>query len=215
TITGTSGGLSHTATVTLVVNPPPTPDFTLSATPNSQTIAQGGSASYTATVSPLNGFAGAVSLSISGLPSGATGTFNPTSISGGSGSSTLGGSTSSATPIGSYTLTITGASGSLSHSTTVTLFVNTSCVTGSAGDGWRNTALSAAQTGTFTAQYDATPSASPLNAVVALSQGAQTAYTGFATLTRFNPSGNIDARTGGAYAAPSTIPFPVPRSPPS
>src|SRR5262249_53253901 len=59
-------------------------DFTLSATPNSQTITQGGSASYTASVSPLNGFAGAVSLSISGLPSGATGTFNPTSISGGS-----------------------------------------------------------------------------------------------------------------------------------
>src|SRR5262249_59191568 len=109
-------------------------------------IAQGGSASYTATVSPLNGFAGAVSLSISGLPSGATGTFNPTSISGGSGSSTLGVSTSSATPIGSYTLTITGARGSPSRSTTVTLVVNTSCVTGSAR-GWRgHTAPSLAPT---------------------------------------------------------------------
>ncbi|HJZ81708.1 MAG TPA: hypothetical protein VKD91_15230 [Pyrinomonadaceae bacterium] len=29
-------------------------------------------------------------------------------------------------------------------------------MTGSAGDGWHNTALSAAQNGTFTAQYDAT-----------------------------------------------------------
>src|SRR5262245_5926220 len=207
TITGTSGGLSHTATVTLVVNPPPAPDFTLSATPNSQAITQGGSAGYTASVSPLNGFAGAVSLSVSGLPGGATGTFNPTPISGGSGSSTLGVSTGSATPIGGYTLTITAASGGLSHSITVTLVVNTSCVTGSAGDGWHNTALSAAQTGTFTVEYDATPSASPLNAVVALSQGAQTAYAGFATLTRFNPSGAIDARNGGAYAALSTIPF--------
>src|SRR5262245_11775749 len=84
---------------------------------------------------------------------------------------------------------------------------NTSCVTGSAGDGWHNTALSADQTGTFTVEYDATPSASPLNAAVALSQGAQTAYAGFATLTRFNPSGAIDARNGGAYAALSTIPF--------
>src|SRR5262249_60676172 len=101
----------------------------------------------------------------------------------------------------------TSSSPSLSHSITVTMTVISSCVTGSAGDGWHNTALSAAQTGTFTVEYDATPSASPLNAVVALSQGAQTAYAGFATLTRFNPSGAIDARNGGAHAALSTIPF--------
>ncbi len=48
--------------------------------------------------------------------------------------------------------------------------------------------------------YDATPSASGINAVVGLSNGAQTAYTGFAAITRFNPSGNIDARSGGAYS---------------
>ena len=185
------------------------PDFSISASPGSQTVTTGGGTSYTASVSPSNGFNSTVSLSVSGLPSGAIGTFNPTSISGGSGSSTLNVTTSASTPAGTYTLTITGTSSSpsLSHSITVTMTVISSCVTGSAGDGWHNTALSAAQNGTFTAQYDATPSASPLNAVVALSQGAQTAYTGFATLTRFNPSGNIDARNGGAYAAESTIPF--------
>ena len=46
-----------------------------------------------------------------------------------------------------------------------------------------------------------------LAGVVVLSNGAQTVYTGFATLVRFNPSGNIDARNGGAYAAASTIPY--------
>ena len=51
------------------------------------------------------------------------------------------------------------------------------------------------------------PSASPINSVVALSQGAQTAYSGFATLARFNPSGNIDARNGSAYSAASAIPY--------
>lgn len=56
-------------------------------------------------------------------------------------------------------------------------------------------------------QYDATPSASPLNAVIGFSQGTQTAYTGFAALTRFNQSGSIDARNGGAYAAQSAVPF--------
>jgi hypothetical protein len=81
-----------------------------------------------------------------------------------------------------------------------------SCVTASADNSWHNAAF-ADQTGTFTATFDAMPSASPLNAVVALSQGSQTAYTGFATLARFNPSGNIDARNGGSYAAASTIPY--------
>jgi len=80
------------------------------------------------------------------------------------------------------------------------------CVTATVGGSWQNTAITA-QTGTFTATFDATPSASPTNAVVALSNGAQTAYANFACLVRFNTSGDIDARNGGAYAAASTIPF--------
>jgi polygalacturonase/uncharacterized membrane protein len=120
TITGTSGSLTHSTTVTLVVN---VPDFTISATPSSQTVTQGSGTSYTTTISAVNGFTGTVSLSVSGLPTGASGSFNPTSVAG-SGSSTLSVSTSSTTPAGSYTLTITGTSGSLTHSTTVTLVVN-------------------------------------------------------------------------------------------
>ena len=80
------------------------------------------------------------------------------------------------------------------------------CATVTSGGGWQNFAISP-QTGAFTAEFDATPSASLIDSVVGLSRGAQTAYTGFATLARFNPSGNIDARNGGAYAAASTIPY--------
>lgn len=80
------------------------------------------------------------------------------------------------------------------------------CATATSGGGWQNVAFSA-QTGTFTAEFDATPSASPIDSVVGLSRGAQTAYTGFAILARFNTSGNIDARNGGAYAAAATIPY--------
>ncbi len=80
------------------------------------------------------------------------------------------------------------------------------CVTATSGGGWQNFTFYS-QTGAFTAEFDATPSASPIDSVVGLSQGAQTAYTGFACLARFNPSGNIDARNGGAYAAASTIPY--------
>src|SRR5215470_19815156 len=85
-------------------------------------------------------------------------------------------------------------------------FQGVGCATVTSGGGWQNFAISQ-QTGSFTAEFDATPSASPIDSVVGLSLGVQTAYAGFATLARFSPSGNIDARNGGAYAAASTIPF--------
>jgi chondroitinase B-like protein len=80
------------------------------------------------------------------------------------------------------------------------------CVTATSGGAWQNVALSP-QSGAFTAEFDATPSAAPIDAVIGLSRGAQTAYAGFAALARFSPTGNIDARNGGAYAAASTIPY--------
>ena len=99
------------------------PDFSISASPASQTAVQGSGTTYTTTVTASNGFSSAVALSVSGLPTGAKGTFSPTSITG-AGSSTLSVSTAATTPAGSYTLTITGTSGSLVHSTTVTLLVS-------------------------------------------------------------------------------------------
>src|SRR5437879_488731 len=56
TITGTSGNLSHTTSVSLVVNAAPVPDFSLSATPASRTVVQGGGTTYTENISRLGGF---------------------------------------------------------------------------------------------------------------------------------------------------------------
>jgi len=98
------------------------PDFSVSATPSSQSVAQGNQASYTVNIAPANGFTGTVGFNVSGLPQGATATFNPISITG-SGSSTMTVSTSSSTPAGSYPLTITATSGSLTHTAAVTLVV--------------------------------------------------------------------------------------------
>ncbi len=186
-----------------------TPDFTLSASPSSQTVTVGGATSYTATVSAVNSFSGSVSLGVTGLPANATGSFNPTSVST-SGSSTLSISTSASTPTGTYTLTITGTSGTLSHSAAVTLVVNpvtASCVTATGGGGWVNTPF-AAQAGTFTASFDATPSANLINGVVALSHGAGTAYTAFANLVAFSGASNVIlARNGGSYAAQTNVPY--------
>ena len=78
------------------------------------------------------------------------------------------------------------------------------CVT--SGTTWQNRSF-ATQTGTFTAEFDATPSGTPINAVTGLSQGAQSAYTGFAALVSFSTDGNIVARNGGAYTAQSPIAY--------
>jgi uncharacterized membrane protein len=123
TINGTSGSLTHSATVALVVNAASTPDFSLSATPASQTVVQGNGTSFTSTLTPSNGFAGTVSLSLGALPAGVNATFNTNPITNGSGTSTLTVTTTSSTALGTYTLTITGTSGSLTHSTSVTLIV--------------------------------------------------------------------------------------------
>jgi len=123
TITGTSGSLTHSTTVTLVVNTTSSPDFFISASPASQTVTAGNSTGYTVTVTPSGGFTGSVNLGVGGLPFGVSVTFSQSPITGGSGSSTMNVSTSTSTPAGTYTITITGTSGSLTHSTTVTLVV--------------------------------------------------------------------------------------------
>ncbi|HEV2388006.1 MAG TPA: hypothetical protein VGS20_12210 [Candidatus Acidoferrales bacterium] len=102
------------------------PDFSLSATPGSQTVTAGNPTSYTISVTPSNGYSGNVTLSvISGLPSGAGASFTPSNtISGGSGSATMNVTTSGSTSPGNYTLTVQGTDGTLTHTTSVTLVVN-------------------------------------------------------------------------------------------
>jgi hypothetical protein len=74
------------------------PDFSLSSiNPSSLTVEHGQSGNVTVTVTPVNGFSSAVSFTCSGLPAGASCSFNPTAVtpSGGSASTTLTVSTSS------------------------------------------------------------------------------------------------------------------------
>ncbi|HVS88234.1 MAG TPA: protease pro-enzyme activation domain-containing protein [Candidatus Acidoferrum sp.] len=119
TITGTSGSLTHNTTITLTVKA--APNFTLSASPSSLTIAPGAKGTSTITITPQNGFNGSVSLSASGLPSGVTASFstNPTKSK-----STLTLTASSTAATGTVTVTITGKSGSLTHQTTISLSVH-------------------------------------------------------------------------------------------
>jgi hypothetical protein len=118
------GPVSNCVTVTPVASV--TPDFTISCSPSSLSAAQGGSANSTCTVTSLNGFNSAVSLSCSGLPSGATCSFSPSSVTppaNGSANSTLTVNVSGATPTGTTSFSVNGVSGSLSHGAAMSLTV--------------------------------------------------------------------------------------------
>jgi len=127
TFTGTSGALSHTATVMTTVAPPP--DFSLNLVPASLNLTAGAAgASISITATPLNAFTGAVSVSITGLPTGVT--ANPSTLTlmpGTAQSTTL--SAAVTTAGATSTLTFTGTSGTTSHNATLALTVQAAPMT--------------------------------------------------------------------------------------
>jgi len=121
TVTGTSGSLSHYATVAYTVTG--VPDFTISASPAIVTVVTGTAGTSTITVTALNGFNSPVNLSVKTNSTNLTCTLSPTTVTGGSGASTL---TCTGSAAGNYLATVTGASETLSHSTTVMFTVTSS-----------------------------------------------------------------------------------------
>jgi uncharacterized membrane protein len=122
-ITGVSGALMQRASFHLaVLNYGRPPDFSISASSASQTVTAGGSTSLTVGVGAINGFEGTVGLVESGLPAGMQVSCGPASIRG-SGICTLNISTARSTAAGTYPLTITGTSGSLTHQTSIDVTV--------------------------------------------------------------------------------------------
>lgn len=93
------------------------PDFSLSAGPNPVTLDAGKTATTTITIARGGGFGGSVALSVSGLQSGVTASFNPTPTTGGSSTLTL--TASSTANTSSTDITVTGTSGTLSHAVTI------------------------------------------------------------------------------------------------
>lgn len=105
----------------------PKPAFTVQVSPASQSVVRGAAASYTVTVASQNGFAGAVALTASSLPTAATAAFAPSSVTLSSGStttSTLTVATTSSTAAGATDFQIVGTSGKTTASATAGLTVN-------------------------------------------------------------------------------------------
>jgi uncharacterized membrane protein len=122
TINGSGGSLSRSTTLSLTVNAPPPPDFTLSVNPSSLTINRGASSGATVTIARTGGFNSVVALSASGLPSGVTASFEsppgPVSVI----SMFIAASSTAAT--GMTSVSINGSGGGLTRSTTLVLTIN-------------------------------------------------------------------------------------------
>ncbi|MEV6963824.1 metallophosphoesterase [Hamadaea sp. NPDC051192] len=109
-----------------------TPDFAVTANPASLTLTRGASTSTTVSVSSTGGFSAATALSVSGLPTGVTASFSPSSVTppaNGAATATLTLTASSAATTGSATLTVSGVSGATTRSATLPLTVSASSTT--------------------------------------------------------------------------------------
>ncbi|MGO8673157.1 MAG: malectin domain-containing carbohydrate-binding protein [Capsulimonadaceae bacterium] len=131
TITGTSGSLKETAAVTVTVTAAPVANFTLTATPSTQTIGASQSALYNVLVTPTGGLNQEVNMTATGLPTGAVASFTMagvvTTVDAGVTSMMI--TTSATTPQGTYPITITGTcptnpAGTLTQTYNVTLVVS-------------------------------------------------------------------------------------------
>lgn len=118
TITATSGNLTHSTQVTLTVA-----DFSIAASPSSQTVSGNSKTAYTVTVTTLGPFSATVNFGVIGLPGRTSASFNPASVVG-SGNTKLTISIKPRAAIGTYPLTITATGGGATHSANVSLVIH-------------------------------------------------------------------------------------------
>jgi hypothetical protein len=105
--------------------PPPAADFTLSLSSNSISISQGtASPPVNVIVNPVNGFSGAVQITLNALPAGVTSNpASPFNVAAGASTPVVFGASASATT-GNFTISVQGASGALSHSASLAVAIH-------------------------------------------------------------------------------------------
>src|SRR5207302_1869065 len=181
TITATSEGKSGTASVTVAS----VPVAAVAVTPPAVTIPQGQTVQLTATPQDASG--------------NALGGRVITWASGNRAVATVSGS-GLVRAVAPGAATITATSEGQSGTASVT-------VAGPQPPGTGLTRPAAGLPGAFTAEFDATPNSAAMDGTVGLAAGVAASNTDLAVILRFNPSGQIDARNGGAYAAASVMAY--------
>jgi hypothetical protein len=184
---------------------PPPFDFSVSISPPTQKVTAGQRTSYTIVVSLVSGSGQVVSLSLSGLPSGATYLLIPPSSSP-TFQSTLEVTTTESAPAGTYTLELTASGGGVTRDTSLSIEIEPAPV--------EDFSIAAAPTSSEVEQGDTatyiitiTSMAGFKSAVDLSTSGLPTDVTAIFSLTKLTPGGSstLTIRTtkrtpSGAYA---------------
>ncbi|SNT41897.1 Alginate lyase [Granulicella rosea] len=161
--------------------------FTVQNRPSKGSVTPGQSMVITPIVQGSGGYTGTTALTVSGLPTGATATFAPASVSGAWAVSVLTIATASSTPAGTYTITVTGTGGGLTETSAFALTVGSSFTFTHPG-----ILIDAAQLATMTSNVGSSPWKTALANAKASSFGSLT-YTA-------TPSASVDTDTSqGTY----------------
>lgn len=117
---GDDNRIDKTVTVRLTVEA--LPDFSMALSPASVSLRPGGTATVTVNLTRVGGFADAVELSIEGLPTGVTASFEPTSVTANTATLTLTAAATAAT--GTYpAITVRGVGGGKNKTATLSLTI--------------------------------------------------------------------------------------------
>lgn len=119
--TDSSSGTPVVATQACAINVTPRPDFALELSPATLKLSPSSSGHVVISVARMNGFLGSVALSVAGIPSGASASLQPTSISGAQTSILTINAGKAA--VGTYSIVVTGGSAGLTHSTQLGLTI--------------------------------------------------------------------------------------------
>jgi len=132
-VMGAGGGLTHSKQIVLTVGVGA--DFSISAEPSTLSVTVGSGGTSTIRVASMNNFNSQVSLALSSVPSGISASLNPLLVipqANGFAISILTVNVPAGAAGGTYTLLVTGTSGSLSRAATVTLNVISGCLVATA-----------------------------------------------------------------------------------
>jgi len=198
-ITGTSGSLVQSTTVNLTI---PTPTFSLAASAGSVAVTEGLSGTLRLSTAAAGGFAAPVQFSASGQPSGMSVSFSPATVTG-AGTSTVSFLVGATVAAGSYPVMLTGSSGSLQQSVTVTVNVATAAfsITPSA------TTLTLLQGATGSVTLTGTVTG-VLNGPIALSlSGAPAGVTASLSSSSLTPPGSVTISVASGAVAAGSYPL--------
>jgi hypothetical protein len=199
TTTQSRSGSTTTEAAGIELQVPPLPDFRGVVGPLNTMLMPGGSVSFNVTLTPLYGWTGDVTMGATNLPNGVAPSYNPVTVPGGNGTTTITLTAAPSVPLGDYAFNMSGNSGGVTHTTTIPLTVNNS--PGDFGGSVFPDIQNIAQGGTATFPVTITPTAGftgsvflsvsglPSGATASFSQNPITGGSGSSTLTITTSSG--------------------------